>query len=51
MAKICAACGKKLGFFSGAVKCRQCEGWLCKDCAYVAEQSNRCPACGRHNPR
>jgi len=51
LAKTCAACGDSIGMFSGAVKCKRCGGWLCRDCAYVAVQSNRCPACGRHDPR
>jgi hypothetical protein len=46
----CASCGAKLGIFSSKRKCLRCGEWLCKDCEYIAGQSGRCPACGRHNP-
>ena len=49
MAK-CTVCGEKVGFFSDKLKCKQCGAWLCKDHKYMAIQSNRCPACGKHNP-
>jgi hypothetical protein len=49
MAK-CAVCGENIGFFSDKLKCKQCGAWLCKGHKYMAVQSNRCPACGKHNP-
>lgn len=50
VARVCAACGKKIGLFEDKMKCKRCDGWLCKDCKYVAVQSNRCPACGNYDP-
>ena len=50
MARVCASCGKKLGFFTQKRKCVCCGEWLCGDCEYMAVQSGRCPACGKHDP-
>lgn len=47
----CAACGKKIGWFEGSIRCRHCGGNLCDDCGYTAIKANRCPACGQSNPR
>jgi len=50
MAWKCAACGAKISFFGEWKRCRRCGAWLCKNCAYMANHSKRCPACGKHNP-
>jgi len=50
MAWKCAVCGAKIGFFGEWKRCRRCGAWLCKNCAYMAVQSRRCPACGQYNP-